>query len=229
MKTAKTNLDYTRVESPIAGRVGRSEVTPGALVTSYQTFMTTVQQLDPIYVDVKQTSGEMLRLKHDIASGKIQTKDGALEVSLLMEDGTVYPQTGKLTFTGEEVDEGTGMINLRAIFPNPNGDLLPGMFVRAQLVEGARPNSVVISQRCVMRDPKGVAYVYVVTPDNKVERRDIVANRTSGTYWIVESGLKQGEKVIIEGLQKVSVGATVQIANANDKTSDANATQAVAK
>lgn len=229
MKTAKTNLDYTRVESPIAGRVGRSEVTPGALVTSYQTFMTTVQQLDPIYVDVKQTSGEMLRLKHDIASGKIQTKDGALEVSLLMEDGTVYPQTGKLTFTGEEVDEGTGMINLRAIFPNPNGDLLPGMFVRAQLVEGARPNSVVISQRCVMRDPKGVAYVYVVTPDNKVERRDIVANRTSGTYWIVESGLKQGEKVIIEGLQKVSVGATVQIANANDKTSDANATQAIAK
>lgn len=110
MKTAKTNLDYTKVESPISGRVGRSEVTPGALANAYQTFMTTVQQLDPIYVDVRQTSSDMLRLKHEIASGKIKAKDGAVEVTVLMEDGSVYPQKGKLTFTGEEVDEGTGML-----------------------------------------------------------------------------------------------------------------------
>ena len=228
MKTAKTNLDYTRVQSPISGRVGRSEVTPGALVTANQAaYLTTVQQLDPIYVDVRQTSGDMLHLKHDIASGKIKSKDGAVEVTLMMEDGSVYPQKGTLTFTGEEVDEGTGMINLRAIFPNPDGDLLPGMFVRAQIVEGARPDSVVLSQRCVMHDPKGVAYVYVVSPDNKVSRRDIVTNRTSGTNWVVESGLKAGEKVIIEGLQKVSDGATVKPVAA--ETANAAATPAAAK
>ena len=228
MKTAKTNLDYTRVQSPISGRVGRSEVTPGALVTANQAaYLTTVQQLDPIYVDVRQTSGDMLRLKHDIASGKIKSKDGAVEVTLMMEDGSVYPQKGTLTFTGEEVDEGTGMINLRAIFPNPDGDLLPGMFVRAQIVEGARPDSVVLSQRCVMHDPKGVAYVYVVSPDNKVSRRDIVTNRTSGTNWVVESGLKAGEKVIIEGLQKVSDGATVKPVAA--ETANAAATPAATK
>ena len=212
MKTAKTNLDYTRVQSPISGRVGRSEVTPGALANAYQTFMTTVQQLDPIYVDVRQTSSEMLRLKHEIASGKIKAKDGAVEVTLLMEDGSVYPQKGKLTFTGEEVDEGTGMINLRAIFPNPNGDLLPGMFVRARLEEGARPDSIVLSQRCVMRDPKGQAYVFVVTPDNKIEQRNVVANRVIGTNWLIESGLQAGEKVVIDGVGKVRAGATVKIA-----------------
>ena len=212
MKTAKTNLDYTRVQSPISGRVGRSEVTPGALANAYQTFMTTVQQLDPIYVDVRQTSSEMLRLKHEIASGKIKAKDGAVEVTLLMEDGSVYSQKGKLTFTGEEVDEGTGMINLRAIFPNPNGDLLPGMFVRARLEEGARPDSIVLSQRCVMRDPKGQAYVFVVTPDNKIEQRNVVANRVIGTNWLIESGLQAGEKVVIDGVGKVRAGATVKIA-----------------
>lgn len=212
MKTAKTNLDYTKVESPISGRVGRSEVTPGALANAYQTFMTTVQQLDPIYVDVRQTSSDMLRLKHEIASGKIKAKDGAVEVTVLMEDGSVYPQKGKLTFTGEEVDEGTGMINLRAVVPNPNGDLLPGMFVRARLEEGARPDSVVISQRCVMRDPKGQAYVYVVKPDNTIEQRNVVANRVVGTNWLIESGLQAGEKVVIEGIGKVRIGSQVKIA-----------------
>lgn len=212
MKTAKTNLDYTKVESPISGRVGRSEVTPGALANAYQTFMTTVQQLDPIYVDVRQTSSDMLRLKHEIASGKIKAKDGAVEVTVLMEDGSVYPQKGKLTFTGEEVDEGTGMINLRAVVPNPNGDLLPGMFVRARLEEGARPDSVVISQRCVMRDPKGQAYVFVVKPDNTIEQRNVEANRVIGTNWLIESGLKPGDKVVIEGIGKVREGTAVKIA-----------------
>lgn len=227
MKTAKTNLDYTKVQSPISGRVGRSEVTPGALVNAYQTFMTTVQQLDPIYVDVRQTSSEMLRLKHEIAAGKVKAnKDGAMEVTLLMEDGSVYPQKGKLTFTGEEVDEGTGMVNLRAIFPNPDGDLLPGMFVRARLEEGARPDSVVISQRCVMRDPKGQAYVYVVTPENTIEQRNVTANRVIGNNWLIESGLKAGEKVVIDGIGKVRIGAKVTIAQS---AAAAPAAQATAK
>lgn len=227
MKTAKTNLDYTKVESPISGRVGRSEVTPGALVNAYQTFMTTVQQLDPIYVDVRQTSSEMLRLKHEIAAGKVKAnKDGAMEVTLLMEDGSVYPQKGKLTFTGEEVDEGTGMVNLRAIFPNPDGDLLPGMFVRARLEEGARPDSVVISQRCVMRDPKGQAYVYVVTPENTIEQRNVTANRVIGNNWLIESGLNAGEKVVIDGIGKVRIGAKVTIAQ---PAAAAPAAQATAK
>lgn len=227
MKTAKTNLDYTKVQSPISGRVGRSEVTPGALVNAYQTFMTTVQQLDPIYVDVRQTSSEMLRLKHEIAAGKVKAnKDGAMEITLLMEDGSVYPQKGKLTFTGEEVDEGTGMVNLRAIFPNPDGDLLPGMFVRARLEEGARPDSVVISQRCVMRDPKGQAYVYVVTPENTIEQRNVTANRVIGNNWLIESGLNAGEKVVIDGIGKVRIGAKVTIAQ---PAAAAPAAQATAK
>lgn len=221
VKTAKTNLDYTRVESPITGRVGRSEVTPGALATAYQTFMTTVLQLDPIYVDVHQTSTELLRLKQDIATGKVQAKDGAVKVTLLMEDGSSYAQKGVLTFTGEEVDENTGMVNLRAIFPNPKGDLLPGMFVRARLEEGARPNSVVLDQRCVMRDPKGNAYVYVVTPENTIEQRTVVANRVIGTNWLIESGLKAGEKVVLEGTGKVRQGTKVTVQADEQKATSA--------
>mgnify|MGYP003375509277 CR=1 FL=1 len=214
LKTAKTNLEYTRVASPISGRVGRSEVTPGSLVSAYQAqYLTTVQQLDPIYVDVRQSSGDLLKLKREIAEGKIKTTNGAVEVTLLSEDGLEFEQKGKLIFTGELVDEATGMVNMRAEFPNPHGDLLPGMFVRARIEEGERPNSILLSQRCVMRNPKGQAYVYVVTQDNKIEQRMVVANRTVGTDWLIESGLMQGERVVIDGLQKVRPGATVQISN----------------
>ena len=219
LKTAKTNLEYTKVASPISGRVGRSEVTPGGLVSAYQAqYLTTVQQMDPIYVDVRQTSNDLIKLKRDIASGKIQTKDGAVEVTLVGEDGLAFEQKGKLIFTGELVDEATGMVNMRAVFPNPNGELMPGMFVRARIEEGARPNSILLSQRCVMRNPKGEAYVFVVTPENKVEQRIVVANRTVGTDWLIEDGLKQGERVVIEGIQKVRAGATVQVANDNKES-----------
>ncbi|MBQ5766182.1 MAG: efflux RND transporter periplasmic adaptor subunit [Burkholderiaceae bacterium] len=218
LKTAQTNLAYTQVQSPINGRVGRSEVTPGALVNAYQVqYLTTVQQLDPIYVDVRQTGADMLRFKRDIASGKIKTTEGAMAVTLLMEDGSAYPHKGTLQFTGETVDEGTGMVNLRAVFPNPNKDLLPGMFVRARLEEGQRPDSVLLSQRCVMHDPKGTPYVFVLTADNKVARRDLVANRTIGTNWLVESGLKAGERVVIEGLQSIRDGMTVRVAGGEQK------------
>lgn len=219
LKTAKTNLEYTKVASPISGRVGRSEVTPGGLVSAYQAqYLTTVQQMDPIYVDVRQTSNDLIKLKRDIASGKIQTKNGAVEVTLMGEDGLVFEQKGKLIFTGELVDEATGMVNMRAVFPNPNGELMPGMFVRARIEEGARPNSILLSQRCVMRNPKGEAYVFVVTPENKVEQRIVVANRTVGTDWLIEDGLKQGERVVLEGIQKVRAGATVQVANDNKES-----------
>ena len=174
-----------------------------------------------IYVDVHQTSTELLRLKQDIATGKVQAKDGAVEVTLLMEDGSSYAQKGVLTFTGEEVDENTGMVNLRAIFPNPKGDLLPGMFVRARLEEGARPNSVVLDQRCVMRDPKGNAYVYVVTPENTIEQRTVVANRVIGTNWLIESGLKAGEKVVLEGTGKVRQGTKVTVQADEQKATSA--------
>ncbi len=219
LKTAKTNLEYTKVASPISGRVGRSEVTPGGLVSAYQAqYLTTVQQMDPIYVDVRQTSSDLIKLKRDIASGKIQTKDGAVEVTLVGEGGLVFEQKGKLIFTGELVDEATGMVNMRAVFPNPNGELMPGMFVRARIEEGARPNSILLSQRCVMRNPKGEAYVFVVTPENKIEQRIVVANRTVGTDWLIEDGLKQGERIVIEGIQKVRAGATVQVANDNKES-----------
>lgn len=219
LKTAKTNLEYTKVASPISGRVGRSEVTPGGLVSAYQAqYLTTVQQMDPIYVDVRQTSNDLIKLKRDIASGKIQTKDGAVEVTLVGEDGLAFEQKGKLIFTGELVDEATGMVNMRAVFPNPNGELMPGMFVRARIEEGARPNSILLSQRCVMRNPKGEAYVFVVTPENKVEQRIVVANRTVGTDWLIEDGLKQGERIVLEGIQKVRAGATVQVANDNKES-----------
>lgn len=230
LKTAKTNLEYTKVASPISGRVGRSEVTPGSLVSAYQAqYLTTVQQLDPIYVDVRQSSSDLLKLKREIAEGKIKTTDGAVEVTLLSEDGLEFEQKGKLIFTGELVDEATGMVNMRAEFPNPQGDLLPGMFVRARIEEGERPNSILLSQRCVMRNPKGQAYVYVVTQDNKIEQRMVVANRTVGTDWLIESGLKQGERVVIDGLQKVRPGATVQISNEEQKPADQDKEQAAAK
>lgn len=230
LKTAKTNLEYTRVASPISGRVGRSEVTPGSLVSAYQAqYLTTVQQLDPIYVDVRQSSGDLLKLKREIAEGKIKTTNGAVEVTLLSEDGLEFEQKGKLIFTGELVDEATGMVNMRAEFPNPHGDLLPGMFVRARIEEGERPNSILLSQRCVMRNPKGQAYVYVVTQDNKIEQRMVVANRTVGTDWLIESGLMQGERVVIDGLQKVRPGATVQISNEEQKPAEQANEQAATK
>lgn len=210
--TAKINLDYTKVRSPISGRVSRSEFTEGALLSGYQTQqLTTVQQLDPIYVDVTQTAEDLMRIKRDIASGVLKTdKEGNAPVTLKMADGSVYQHAGKLTFTDAQVEESTGMVKLRAVFPNPERDLLPGMYVRATLAEGIRPDAVVLHMQCVMRDERGNAYVYVVTPENKVERRNVTVTRTEGTKWLVDSGLKSGERVIFEGFQRTAPGATVE-------------------
>lgn len=212
VNTAKIDLGYTKVLSPISGRVSRSEVTEGALMTAYQAqILTTVQQLDPIYVDVTQTAEDMLRIRREIEQGALKAdKDGNARVTLALADGTAYGLEGKLTFTDAQVEESTGAVKLRAVFPNPKFELMPGMYVRARLLEGVRPESILVNMQCVMRDTKGTAYVYVVTPDNKVERRDIVVSRTEGTNWLVDSGLRDGERVIFEGFQRTAPGATVK-------------------
>lgn len=211
LKNAQINLDYTTVRSPISGRIGRSLVTPGALLSAHQAQnMAVVQTLDPIYVDVTQSSKEMLGLKKDIASGKLKTKGGAIPVTLIMEDGTKYPQTGELTLSEVSVDPGTGTITLRAEFPNPDNILLPGMFVRTELPQGTMEKALLVPQRAVMRESNGTPYVYVVE-DGKIAIRRLVTHRTQGQNWIVEEGLKPGEKVVIEGLQRIRPGVPVQI------------------
>lgn len=211
LKNAQINLDYTTVRSPISGRIGRSLVTPGALLSAHQAQnMAVVQTLDPIYVDVTQSSKEILSLKKDIAAGKLKTKGGAIPVTLIMEDGTKYPQTGELTLSEVSVDPGTGTITLRAEFPNPENILLPGMFVRTELPQGTMEKALLVPQRAVMRETNGTPYVYVVE-DGKIAIRRLVTHRTQGQNWIVEEGLKPGEKVVIEGLQRIRPGVPVQI------------------
>ncbi|MBA3549073.1 MAG: efflux RND transporter periplasmic adaptor subunit, partial [Nannocystis sp.] len=210
VKTAKINLEYTRVTAPVAGRIGRSAVTEGAYVQqSAATLMATIQQLDSVYVDVTQSSAELLRLRREFATDKLQKAGEAAEVTLLLEDGRAYPEKGTLQFTDVTVDETTGSINLRAEFPNPRGELLAGMFVRARLEQGEDPHALLVPQRAVTRDPKGQAIALVVNAEHKVERRQLVADRSVGNNWLVTSGLVAGEQVIVDGLQKVRPGAEV--------------------
>lgn len=225
LKNAQINLDYTTVRSPISGRIGRSLVTPGALLSAHQAQnMAVVQTLDPIYVDVTQSSKELLGLKKDIASGKLKTKGGAIPVTLIMEDGTKYPQKGELTLSEVSVDPGTGSITLRAEFPNPDNLLLPGMFVRTELSQGTMEKALLVPQRAVMREPNGTAYVYVVD-NGKIATRRLVTHRTQGQDWIVEDGLKPGEKVVIEGLQRIRPGVPVEIVPTMAELEKAKATK----
>jgi membrane fusion protein (multidrug efflux system) len=216
VQTARINLGYTDVVSPIKGRIGPSAVTQGAYVqASAATLMATVQQLDPIYVDLNQTSVQGLQLRRDVASGKLKLNGpGQVKVPLVLEDGTQYPLSGALQFTDVTVDPGTGSVTVRALFPNPKTVLLPGMFVRARIDEGVNDNVVLVPQVGVTRDATGKATTLVVGPDSKVSVRSIQASRTSGTDWVVESGLNDGEKVIVAGVQKVQPGATVKTVEA---------------
>lgn len=212
VETARINLDYTRVTSPISGRIGRSSVTPGALVTASQAAaLATVQQLDSIYVDVTQSSSELLRLKRDLASGQLKPA-GANQaaVKLILEDGTTYPLAGKLQFSDVTVDQSTGSITLRAVFPNPKGDLLPGMYVRAVLEEGGEDQAILVPQEGVARDTKGNPTALVVGADNKVELRVLKTRRVIGDKWLVSEGLKAGDQLIVDGLQKIAPGVPVQ-------------------
>ncbi|MGQ7109109.1 efflux RND transporter periplasmic adaptor subunit, partial [Escherichia sp. TWPC-MK] len=193
----RINLAYTKVTSPISGRIGKSNVTEGALVQNGQaTALATVQQLDPIYVDVTQSSNDFLRLKQELANGTLKQENGKAKVSLITSDGIKFPQDGTLEFSDVTVDQTTGSITLRAIFPNPDHTLLPGMFVRARLEEGLNPNAILVPQQGVTRTPRGDATVLVVGADDKVETRPIVASQAIGDKWLVTEGLKAGDSVI---------------------------------
>ena len=207
VESARINLAYTKVTSPITGRIGKSSVTEGALVTNGQAeAMATVQQLDPIYVDVTQSSSDFMRLKQE----SLQQGEGAKSVQLLMENGQPYALKGSLQFSDVTVDESTGSITLRALFPNPQHTLLPGMFVRARIDEGVNPSAMLVPQQGVTRTPRSDATVLLVNDKNQVEIRNVVAAQAVGDQWLVTSGLKAGEKVIVSGLQKVHPGVTVK-------------------
>lgn len=213
LETARIHLKNTKVTAPISGRIGRSTVTPGALITASQTQMlTTVQQLDQVYVDLTQSSAELLRLRKSLESGRLQKVDGenAL-VSLYLEDGTQYKRQGKLQFTDVSVDMGTGTVNLRAVFPNPELTLLPGMYVRAVLSEGRDDQALLVPQRAMVRDTAGKGRVWVVKADDTVELRPVEATRTHGDSWVISGGLAVGDRVVVEGLQRMRAGAKVVI------------------
>ncbi len=209
---AQINIGYTTVTSPLSGRIGRSAVTEGAYVQQSQaTLLATVQQLDPVYVDLTQSSADALKLRRDHAEGKLKSAGrGQARVTLVLEDGREYAIPGSLQFTDVTVDPSTGSIALRALFPNPRGELLPGMFVRARLDEGVNAEALLVPQQGVGRDQKGQPSALVVNDEQKVERRALVTERAVGDAWLVTAGLKAGDRVIVEGLQKVQPGATVK-------------------
>ena len=210
-QAARINLGYTTVTAPVSGRIGRSAVTEGAYVQASQaTLLATVQQIDPIYVDLTQSADEVLRLRRDLQSGKLQgAGKGQARVRLVTDDGREYTHPGTLQFTDVTVDPGTGSVTLRALFPNPGGELMPGMFVRARLDEGVNPRALLVPQVGVTRDQKGLPVALVVNAERKVERRQIVTDRAVGTAWLVTEGLAPGDQVIVEGVQKVRPGALV--------------------
>ncbi|MDQ4430847.1 efflux RND transporter periplasmic adaptor subunit [Yokenella regensburgei] len=206
VESARINLAYTKVTSPISGRIGKSSVTEGALVTNGQaTALATVQQLDPIYVDVTQSSNDFMRLKQE----SLQQGNNSNNVQLVMENGQPYPLKGSLQFTDVTVDESTGSITLRAIFPNPQHALLPGMFVRARIDEGTQPEAILVPQQGLTRTPQGQATVMLVDAKNQVETRNVTAPQAIGDKWLITEGLASGDRVIISGLQKVRPGVTV--------------------
>ena len=217
---AHINLRYTKVLSPISGRISRSLVTEGALVTNGQAnALATIQQLDPIYVDVTQPSSAILRLRRELANGQLQGAGAnAAKVTLQLEDGSVYSEPGRLEFSEVAVDQGTGSVTLRAVFPNPRNELLPGMFVHARLAEGVKTAAILAPQRGVTRDLKGQATSLVVNANNEVEQRILSTDRTVGDKWLVTAGLKAGDRVIVEGLQFVRPGVKVKAAEADAAT-----------
>ena len=210
VENARINLKYTKVLAPIGGVIGKSSVTEGALVSAGQAqILATIQQLDPIYVDVSQSADEMLNLRRQMMSGKISAKAEA-KAHLILNDGTPYPQTGTLQFSEVGVSESTGTIVLRALFPNPDRLLLPGMFVRTQLQEGTHSDAILVPQQGITRDRSGNGTALVVSKDSKVEVRPVRTSRAIGDKWLVEEGLAVGEQVIVEGVQKVKPGAMVK-------------------
>jgi len=218
VRSARINLGYTRITAPISGRIGKSNVTEGAIVTAYQPMpLATIQQLDPIYVDVPQSTTELLRLKRRLEKGALR-HNGAEQkkVWLIMEDGTLYPLQGTLEFRDVSVDPTTGSVILRMVFPNPKSVLLPRMFVRAIIREGVKKDAILVPQQAVNRTPKGLPYVLVVGKEGKVERRMLKLGRAIGDKWLVSAGLAPGDQVIVEGMQRVRPGMPVKVVPFNE-------------
>ncbi|GAA0541442.1 membrane fusion protein (multidrug efflux system) [Rhizomicrobium palustre] len=209
LRTAEINLAYTRITAPISGRIGRSTVTQGALVTASQTSaLATIQQLDPIFVDITQSSSKMLELRQSLASGGVLP--ASTQVRLKLENGTDYPLAGVVQFAEQTVDEATGTVTIRARFPNPDGVLLPGMFVRAIMPEAVVPKAILAPQQGITRDAKGAATALVLSADNKVVLKTVTAERAVGDRWLITSGLAAGDRLIVEGVSKAQPGAVVK-------------------
>lgn len=218
LERAQIDLRYTQVRAPIDGQIGRSAISEGALVTDGQAeAMATIQQLDPIYVDVTQPARDLLALRRDLEEGRLQkVGDNAAQVTLQLEDGSAYAHQGKLEFSEVSVDAGTGSVTLRAVFPNPDKMLLPGMFVHAQLVAGTRSEAILAPQQGITRTPRGQATALVVNADNIVELREVRTERTVGNRWLISDGLNDGDRLITEGLQFVQPGAEVTVVPAGN-------------
>lgn len=223
VETARVNLNYTLVKAPISGHISRSLVTEGALVTSGQTdYLATIQQLNPVYVDVSESSTDLLRLRRALAEGKLKkVGDNMAAVKLQLEDGSTYSQQGKLAFSEVNVDEATGSVVLRAVFPNPQNELLPGMYVHASFPQGIQQQGILVPQEAIMHDTKGQPYVYVVKADSSVEQHSVTTGEMINEKWLITSGLHNGEKVVVNGLQSVHSGSKVKTvaANVNDTPS----------
>lgn len=217
LQNAQINLAYTQVKAPISGRIGRSGITAGALVQTGQAqALATIQQLDPMYVDVTQSTAELLQLKRDIDNGAVKSsKKDSAKTRLILEDGTEYEHDGTLQFSEATVDANTGTVTLRAVFPNPKKKLLPGMYVRAIVQEGVRQDAILVPQKAVARDNTGAAIAYVVLENNVLEKRIVQTGAALGDQWIVQSGLKAGDRLVVEGLQKIKAGQTVEIIEAS--------------
>lgn len=212
LETARINLNYTTITAPIDGRIGRSSVTAGALVTANQAdALVTIRQLDPIYVDLTQSYSSLQTLRNAMAEGQLQTVgEDRAAVTLVHQDGTSYPQSGSLQFSEFAVDETTGSVTLRALFPNPDDSLLPGMFVRARLPQAERDEAILVPQKGIGREPNGQAIAMVVAADNTVEKRQVVAEKAVGDQWLIRDGLQVGDRLILEGLQKIRTGVSVR-------------------
>jgi len=211
LRTAEIDLARTTIKAPISGRIGRSLVTTGSLATAAQTSpLATIQRLDPMYVDVPQSSADLLKLRQQLLAGSLARGGNAARVQLRLEDGSIYPQEGRLQFADVSVDPATGTQTIRAVFPNPRALLLPGMYVRAELIEGVQGNAMLVPQRAVTRNERGEPIVMVVGRDNKVAQRVLTTDRTVGDAWLVTKGLNAGDRVIMEGGQGIQPGATVK-------------------
>ena len=226
---AKLSLQYANVTAPISGRIGRALITEGALVSSTGSEnLATIQQLDPIYADFTQPVADLIRLRRALQDGKLMTGPNEAKAQLLLDDGTKYPETGRLLFSEAAVDETTGQVTLRGEFPNKAGDLLPGMYVRVQIEEGLERNAIAVPQQAVQRDAGGQASVLVVGAEDKVEQRRVTVGRTLGERWVVSQGLRAGDRVIADGFQKTAPGATVKPQPWNSEAAKEAADQAPA-